>query len=117
MDVWFKNTRPNIIYLKLIDEIFALIHKSIPSDQTEQQDVVKMLDIVIPTNLPKLVEEFDPATGVWRKLQDLEAARSSAGVAVTQDGLLLVLGGQSHVEPYRAIVDQLLAFIVIHPVQ
>lgn len=59
MDVWFKNTRPNIIYLKLIDEIFALIHKSIPSDQTEQQDVVKMLDIVIPTNLPKLVEEFD----------------------------------------------------------
>ena len=49
------------------------------------------------------VQEFTPATNAWRTLSSLQAARAGHAAAVTPDGLLVLLGGNTTTASLKTI--------------
>ena len=58
MDKWFTDNKSHLIFLKMIEQIFEIVHKKIPAEKNEEP-VHKNLDFVISSHLQSMIHEFD----------------------------------------------------------
>ena len=58
LEDWLKENISSFVYLKLVEQIFAIIHERIPASQSFEP-IPKILDSLIPTHLHAIIQEFE----------------------------------------------------------
>lgn len=55
---WFKESKMHLVYLKLVEQIYAIVHAKIPKEQAGEP-LTKSLDTAISSSLQAMVQELD----------------------------------------------------------